>query len=136
MKNVALVFLMALASCATQPSNQAGDAAYEPIRLQLMSDLDDPKYTSIQVSGAEADAAVCSSERTLTCLEITHDQCHKIYRKEMAKCTDKKRSEDGEDFDASSPFVKGYLRGCAAGGAIKYGKKGIAPSIQCIKANK
>ena len=136
MKSTGLVFLIALASCATQPSDQSGDTEYEPIRLQLMSDLDDPKYTSIQVSDAEADEAVCASEGTLTCLDITRDQCHKIYKKEMTKCIDKKQSEDGEDFDVSSPFVKGYLQGCASGGAIKYGKKGIAPAIQCIKANK
>src|SRR5690606_41672590 len=71
MKSIGLVFLIALASCATQPSDQSGDTEYEPIRLQLMSDLDDPKYTSIQVSDAEADEAVCASEGTLTCLDIT-----------------------------------------------------------------
>lgn len=135
MKSMGLVFLIAITSCATQPSdhNTRRDS-YEPIRLQLMSDLDDPKYTSVQVSETEADETVCASEKTLTCLEITREQCHKIYKKELTKCIEKKQLEDGEDSDVNSPFAKGYLQGCAAGGSIKYGKKGIASSIQCIKS--
>lgn len=134
MKKISILLCLAVSACATQPSTQQSlEAQYEPIRSQLMADLDDPRHTRIQPSADESSQAVCGSPKTLTCLQITQEICHKIYTKEFNRCVDKKRLEN-ESFDHSEPFNTGYLQGCAAGGTLKYGSRGILSSLECIRS--
>lgn len=134
MKKISILLCLAVSACATQPPNQQSlEAQYEPIRSQLMADLDDPRHTRIQPSADESNQAVCGSPKTLACLQITQEVCHKIYTKEFNKCVERKTLES-DSFDPNQPFNANYLQGCAAGGSLKYGSRGIIASLECIRS--
>lgn len=136
MKKLLFPLLVVLASCAAQPAPAPQTDDFEAIRrVQLMADLDDPKYAAIQLSEADARPAVCASEKKLACLRVSAEVCRKIHRKELSKCAEKAGFELTESLDTAEPFKQGYVRGCASMGVVKYGADGLVASLDCIKSN-
>lgn len=124
-----VLFIM-LAGCQ---SNSHLISEYKPTYDRHVSDLDDPKYLTIDPSNEALIANSCQSTKLLGCLSATPNECTKMQRKEYFDCGVKFKKRFGEITPETKDFSDGYFKGCVIFGMVKYGKLGPNKTFQCIR---